>query len=220
MGGTLALEAAAARRSALRDLTRGENGGRGTPETRAAEAVEAARILGVAHRELGLPGPASMYERAAVAQHHVEIVVPAEGMVPGQPVDEHLRPALDERPHQRALLLVHREHALGVDHALRAPGRARCEQDLRDGVGSDPGEGFAHFQPRTPPGGARRAASGSADRVEGRCEPLRVGRPDQAGRSSSKIALSLAKSFDMSEYAGEIGATGTPTCIAARASSA
>lgn len=56
MGGTLALEAARGRRVALVDLTRGENGSRGTPETRAAEAVEAARLLGVAHREsLGLP---------------------------------------------------------------------------------------------------------------------------------------------------------------------
>jgi bacillithiol biosynthesis deacetylase BshB1 len=38
------------------DLTRGESGSRGTPQTRAAEAREAARILGAAHREsLGLP---------------------------------------------------------------------------------------------------------------------------------------------------------------------
>jgi N-acetylglucosamine malate deacetylase 1 len=56
MGGTLAREAAAGRRVALVDLTRGECGSRGTPETRAAEAEAAARILGVAHREsLGLP---------------------------------------------------------------------------------------------------------------------------------------------------------------------
>lgn len=56
MGGTLALEAARGRRVCLVDLTRGESGSRGTPETRAAEAAEAARILGVAHREsLGLP---------------------------------------------------------------------------------------------------------------------------------------------------------------------
>ncbi len=56
MGGTLACEAARGRRVALVDLTRGEAGSRGTPETRAAEAAEAARILGVAHREaLGLP---------------------------------------------------------------------------------------------------------------------------------------------------------------------
>jgi N-acetylglucosamine malate deacetylase 1 len=56
MGGTLAREAARGRRIALVDLTRGESGSRGTPETRASEAGEAARILGVAHREsLGLP---------------------------------------------------------------------------------------------------------------------------------------------------------------------
>jgi bacillithiol biosynthesis deacetylase BshB1 len=56
MGGTLALEAARGRRVCLVDLTRGESGSRGTPETRAAEARDAARILGVAHREsLGLP---------------------------------------------------------------------------------------------------------------------------------------------------------------------
>lgn len=56
MGGTLALEASRARRVALVDLTRGESGSRGTPETRASEAAEAARLLGVVHREsLGLP---------------------------------------------------------------------------------------------------------------------------------------------------------------------
>lgn len=56
MGGTLAAEAARGRRVALVDLTRGESGSRGTPESRAVEAAEAARILGVAHREvLGLP---------------------------------------------------------------------------------------------------------------------------------------------------------------------
>jgi N-acetylglucosamine malate deacetylase 1 len=56
MGGTIALEAARGRRVAMVDLTRGESGSRGTPETRAAEATEAARILGAAHREsLGLP---------------------------------------------------------------------------------------------------------------------------------------------------------------------
>ncbi|HUL79437.1 MAG TPA: bacillithiol biosynthesis deacetylase BshB1 [Vicinamibacteria bacterium] len=55
-GGTIAREAARGRRIAMVDLTRGESGSRGTPETRAAEAAEAARILGAAHREsLGLP---------------------------------------------------------------------------------------------------------------------------------------------------------------------
>ncbi len=56
MGGTLAAEAARGRRVAVVDLTRGEMGSRGTEETRAREALDAARILGVAHREsLGLP---------------------------------------------------------------------------------------------------------------------------------------------------------------------
>lgn len=56
MGGTLAAEARRGRRVALVDLTRGESGSRGTPEERAGEAEEAARILGVALREsLGLP---------------------------------------------------------------------------------------------------------------------------------------------------------------------
>jgi bacillithiol biosynthesis deacetylase BshB1 len=56
MGGTLALEASRGRRIAIVDLTRGESGSRGTPETRASEATEAARILGASHREsLGLP---------------------------------------------------------------------------------------------------------------------------------------------------------------------
>ncbi len=56
MGGTLACETARGRRVCVIDLTRGVWGSRGTPETRAAEALEAARILGVAHREsLALP---------------------------------------------------------------------------------------------------------------------------------------------------------------------
>lgn len=56
MGGTLALAAAAGRRIALVDLTRGESGSRGTPEIRAREASEAARLLGAVQREtLGLP---------------------------------------------------------------------------------------------------------------------------------------------------------------------
>jgi len=56
MGGTIARETARGRRVCLVDLTRGESGSRGTPELRATEAAEAARVLGAAHREsLGLP---------------------------------------------------------------------------------------------------------------------------------------------------------------------
>jgi LmbE family N-acetylglucosaminyl deacetylase len=55
MGGTIAREASRGRRVAMVDLTRGESGSRGTPESRAAEAAEAARILGAATAS---PGPA------------------------------------------------------------------------------------------------------------------------------------------------------------------
>src|SRR5712692_754840 len=73
MGGTLAVEAARGRRVAIVDLTRGEMGSRGTQETREKEAVEAARILGVAHREsLGLPDA----RRAATAEQK-DVVVAA-----------------------------------------------------------------------------------------------------------------------------------------------
>jgi bacillithiol biosynthesis deacetylase BshB1 len=73
MGGTLAREAAAGRRVALVDLTRGESGSRGTPEQRAAEAAAAAAVLGVAHREsLGLPDSA-----LEVSVAHRDVVVAA-----------------------------------------------------------------------------------------------------------------------------------------------
>ena len=72
MGGTLAGEAGRGRRVAIVDLTRGESGSRGSAGERAAEATEAARILGVAHREsLALPDgrlePASDQKDAVVA---------------------------------------------------------------------------------------------------------------------------------------------------------
>lgn len=49
--GTLLAVAASGRRFGILDLTRGEAGTRGTPETRATEAKEAARILGAAFRQ-------------------------------------------------------------------------------------------------------------------------------------------------------------------------
>ena len=73
MGGTLAREAARGRRVAIVDLTRGEMGSRGTPQTREKEAAEAARILGVVHREsLGLPDA-----HLAVIPEHKDAVVEA-----------------------------------------------------------------------------------------------------------------------------------------------
>ena len=55
-GGTLLASAALGRRVGIVDLTAGETGSRGTVEIRAAEALEASRILGVCVREnLRLP---------------------------------------------------------------------------------------------------------------------------------------------------------------------
>lgn len=50
-GATIAKEVAAGKKVGIVDLTRGELGTRGTPETRDAEAKKAAEILGVAVRE-------------------------------------------------------------------------------------------------------------------------------------------------------------------------
>ncbi len=55
-GGTLLAQAALGWRTGILDLTRGEGGTRGSAAEREAEAVEAARILRVSHREaLDLP---------------------------------------------------------------------------------------------------------------------------------------------------------------------
>lgn len=55
-GGTLLRMAARGLRTAILDLTQGESGTRGSAQERAAEAEEAARILGVVHRQaLDLP---------------------------------------------------------------------------------------------------------------------------------------------------------------------
>jgi N-acetylglucosamine malate deacetylase 1 len=55
-GGTLLQSVARGRRVGIVDLTAGETGSRGTVALRAAEAAEAARVLGVSVREnLGLP---------------------------------------------------------------------------------------------------------------------------------------------------------------------
>ncbi len=55
-GGTLIKMAQKGYKTGVIDLTRGEMGTRGTPETRLKEATAAAKILGLRHREnLGLP---------------------------------------------------------------------------------------------------------------------------------------------------------------------
>src|SRR5580704_12458139 len=71
-GGTMLKMAQAGYRTGIVDLTRGETGTRGTPETRLKEAVRAGKIMGVAvRRNLGLPDAhlkASDEYKAAVAE--------------------------------------------------------------------------------------------------------------------------------------------------------
>ena len=56
-GGTIAKHVSLGHKVGIVDFTRGELGTRGNPETRAEEAKEGARILGVSVREnLGLKG--------------------------------------------------------------------------------------------------------------------------------------------------------------------
>jgi len=55
-GGTMIKMAKAGYRTGILDLTRGETGSRGTPETRLKEAAKAGKVMGVAvRRNLGLP---------------------------------------------------------------------------------------------------------------------------------------------------------------------
>ncbi|HWQ10813.1 MAG TPA: PIG-L family deacetylase, partial [Holophaga sp.] len=55
VGGILALAARRGMKAAILDLTRGDLGTRGTPETRHEEAMAAARLLGVERIILDLP---------------------------------------------------------------------------------------------------------------------------------------------------------------------
>jgi hypothetical protein len=71
---------------------------------------------------------------APVRQHHVEVVAAAEGVAPGQPVEQDRWLLGQERPHLPHHLLVRAEHPVGRQHALgvaRGPGR---EEDLDHGV--------------------------------------------------------------------------------------
>ena len=64
---------------------------------------------------------------AAVIQHAIKIVVTAEGVVPGRPVEEHRRRIAQKRQRMHDLALVAGEHALSVDDTFGAAGRAGGE---------------------------------------------------------------------------------------------
>ncbi len=73
-GGTLALLARAGRSVGILDLTRGEAGTRGTPETRAAEASEAARLLGARFRDRLDLGDGNLRTDRAAELEVIEVV--------------------------------------------------------------------------------------------------------------------------------------------------
>jgi hypothetical protein len=109
-------------------------------EVEAARHVEVhgrrylAQVLRGEFRQAGRRLAVVDVQRAAVAQHQVEAEVAAEGMVPGQPVDDGLHLVLEERPDLRQHLLVGAEHAVRVDHALGRARGARGEENFRHRV--------------------------------------------------------------------------------------
>ena len=107
-------------------------------------------------------------ERSAARQHHVEVVVPAERVAPGEPVDDDGGALREERPHLGDRLLVRAEHPLRVDHPLGCSGRARREEDLRDRVRSDRGARAVERDPRRgAPERAHCCVRGAPAREEG-----------------------------------------------------
>lgn len=73
-GGTVAKLARAGHRVVVADATRGEMGSRGTVEERAAESADAARILGVERRQLGLPDGRVGDDMPATIRAMVELI--------------------------------------------------------------------------------------------------------------------------------------------------
>ena len=67
--------------------------------------------------------------------------LPAKTVVPGRPAQDRVRLAAEQGQAGEVLRLVHGQHPLGLGHALGVRGGARGEEDLRQRVRSDPGEG-------------------------------------------------------------------------------
>ncbi len=130
-------------------------------------------------------------QRAAVPQDHVEAEIAAEGVVPGQPVDDGLHAVLEERPDLRQHLLVGDQHALRVDHALGQAGGAGGEEDLRHRVRAHAREGLVHA------GAGRRVEELARSvwparrrrRARARTSP---GRPPRPGRAAADRRLPSA----------------------------
>jgi N-acetylglucosamine malate deacetylase 1 len=74
VGGTVAKLTAAGRSAAILDLTRGEMGTRGTPETRAREAQAAARVLGARERIILDLGDGVLADNAESRRQVIEVI--------------------------------------------------------------------------------------------------------------------------------------------------
>ena len=57
-----------------------------------------------------------------MSEHHIEIVVAAEGMVPGKPVHDYRRLIIQKRPGLSPRLDVGTKHPLGVDDGFGVSG--------------------------------------------------------------------------------------------------
>ncbi len=75
--------------------------------------------------------------RTAVGEREVEVVVAAERVAPGKPVDQHRRLGAVARVEAFQHRLVRRHHLLGVDDALGRAGRSRGEEEFRNRVRLD-----------------------------------------------------------------------------------
>ena len=71
---------------------------------------------------------------AAVEQHQVEIMVAAEGVVPGRPVEQYRRLVFQKRQHGGDHALVAAQHAMGVDDSLGHAGGTGGEEEFGDAV--------------------------------------------------------------------------------------
>ena len=100
--------------------------------------IDGGRDLAQIAHGLGEPGGGGVafidVERAAVGEHQVEVVIGAERMTPGKPIDHDRGVVPHEAEARRQHRLVRAQHPLGIDHRLRRAGRTGGEQELGDGV--------------------------------------------------------------------------------------
>src|SRR5271154_2894901 len=76
-------------------------------------------------------------EAAAIIESDAGIVISAESVIPGEPIEEDGRLVLQEAENLRDHLLLAAEHAVSVDDAFGHAGGAGGEEDFCDGVSLD-----------------------------------------------------------------------------------